>query len=159
MTRLEAADEAWSEGRLVEARSLYAAIEDSFHAALQLAWIDGSFGRCDAARVAALRRTDLTESHARLLAILAACVEGDPNTLEGGPESWDIEALRARDLGDASFSWFGTGERALKAGQYGLANACFEEDERRSPQIYAYDPPRQSIDAHVMLDGHLRALR
>jgi tetratricopeptide (TPR) repeat protein len=162
MTAAERADEAWREGRILEAQREYQTIANNdpnaWGALLQLAWLDAAFGKLTAARARALERPGLSESARDIVRTLEQ-IAGDSPSLEGTVADWDIENLRRRGGGETYSSWWeAKGRAAQKAGLYGVALACLEEAESREPSGAYWDPPgwTHSLPAH--LEGHLKVV-
>jgi hypothetical protein len=153
MSGLDDAHEAWAEGRLGDARRGYQAHRDAWGARMQLAWLDAAFGRLAPADAEALRVPGLSESAiARVDALAGAAAYPDP--LPGDETDWDIAALRARGAEQTGGWWLAQGKAASAAGLYGVADACIDEAEDRTPDIL-WDAPGWTRTLTALLREHL----
>ena len=163
MTAIDAAADAWRDGRIVDARRQYQAIlkndPSDWGAQFQLAWLDGIFGKLTRDRVKALDRPGLSESAHHVVEALQGMI-AYPTPLEGSEADWDIDALR-RQGGNETYSswWEARGKAATEAGLYGVASACLEEAERREPNGAYWDPPSWTHSLPALLEGHLDLVR
>jgi tetratricopeptide (TPR) repeat protein len=160
MTSIERADDAWRQGRLLDARHDYEAVANAdpnaWGALFQLAWLDGVFGKLTPARVQMLNRPNLSEPARNMLRALKGMAEY-PVPLDGTPEDWDIENLRRHGSGETFSSWWEShGKAASRAGLYGVALACLEEAEAREPNGAYWDPPAWTHSLPAQLDEHLQ---
>ena len=160
MSVLDDANDAWREGRIVDARRAYLAIVRSdptaWGAAMQLAWFDAVFGRLPLPRARAMDRPELGVLARSLVRALVAMAE-TPEPLDGAEDDWDLDAMRRRSP-DAPAPWWEERARtAARAGLYGVALAAFEEAEALSPASY-WDPPRWSQTLPGQVETHLRAI-
>jgi tetratricopeptide (TPR) repeat protein len=159
MTPVGRANDAWREGRILEAQRQYQAIirtdPNVWGALFQLAWLDGIFGKLTAERVRALERPGLSESARNIIKALEGMVS-DPMPLVGSMADWDIESLRQQGGGETYSSWWEAhGKAAAKAGLYGVALACLEEAESREPNGAYWDPPWWTHSLPALVEGHL----
>ncbi|MEO7587024.1 MAG: hypothetical protein ABIS84_03245 [Arachnia sp.] len=163
MTLHESAEQAWGDGRIGYARRLYEQIiesdPDDWGANFQIAWLDGIFGRLTRSRIDGLERPGLSDSAHDRLETLRGMITY-PTPIEGGEDSWDIEALRARDGSQEYSSWWEAhGKAAAKAGLFGVALACLEAAEHREPNGAYWDPPSWTHSLPAQLGAHLTLVR
>lgn len=159
--RLAEADDLWSEGRLRAARELYGRLEAlSWHAAFQAAWIDAAFGPVSDDRLAALDREGLSQDARELVEIVTERVrDREPDEiLPGTVDDWDLDSLRTKPKAGDRRWWEECGDRAIETGQWGLAEACFDQAAEISPEMY-YDPPARVQGILAQVEAHLDIVR
>ena len=157
-TLLVRADQAWEYGELLEAHDGYAqalaVAPDSWHAALQLAWIDAAFAPLEEDRLAALDRPGLPPMAAMRLDELRDAA----GRLPGSSREWGIKALqRSPRAQDARF-WEECAARAAAALQFGLSYWCYAEAAELAPNVY-FDMPSAMRRVFEQTHEHLAALR
>jgi hypothetical protein len=159
--RLADADHYWSQGRLRPAYELYSSLAPvNWHAAFQKAWIDAAFGPVSSERLAALDVHDLSQDARELLQILVEHVQnrGTDEILPGTLADWDIDSLKTKPTANERKWWEQCGDLAIATGQWGLAEACFDEAANLAPEMY-YDPPARVQGLLAQIENHLHSLK